>query len=296
MKKYIFLLTWLTSFLVVQAQDGPSNVQKYTPSVLLEPGKWELNSFYNLYTETFSRDSEGNKISSPNRTTFINAMYQFTYGSSKSRKLNIGLDVWVSRMLIDDDKGSPLKILTNSNRTAVTGIGPRVRYVPFDNIAGFSLQSTFIFPVASDLESPDFTGHDRYTWFTQFFYDMKLTSQWRLFLEADFLYRIDRDGTRANFFRVPLSAFLSYFLKDQKTSVFLFSQYAPRFTNVMGPENEAGVIPEEFGLEGWFTQLGIGAKYQLTPKLGLELAYANFIASRRDGGGYVLNLGFRYIR
>lgn len=300
MKKLI-IITFFSAILVKsQAQDATSNVQKYTPSVLLEKGKWELNSFYNLYTQAQDRDAEGNSIKLGERQTFLNAMYQLTHGISSSGKLNIGLDIWASRVLYDPDEGSPFKVLTFNDgrfsRTAVTGIGPRVRYVPFKGLNGFSIQSTFLFPIADNLEGPPFTGHDRYTWFTQFFYDMKLTAQWRLFLETDFLYRIDRDGERPNFFRIPLSAFLSYFLRDQRTSVFVFSQYAPRFTNVQADfVDENGFREEEFGLEGWFTQIGIGAKYQVTPKLGLEVSYANFIASRQDGGGYALNLGFRYI-
>ncbi|MEM6360479.1 MAG: hypothetical protein AAGA64_09955 [Bacteroidota bacterium] len=293
MKKYLIFLICLTGVYGAMAQGESSNVQKYTPSVLLEKGKWELNSFYNLYTQTTIRDAEGDEINLGQRQTFLNAMYQLTYGISPSGKINVGIDVWATRALYDNDEGSPFKVLTfadgDFSRTAVTGIGPRIRYVPFNNISGFSIQSTFLFPVADDLEEPSFTGHDRYTWFTQFFYDMKLSSQWRLFLETDFLYRIDREGDRANFFRVPLSAFLSYFPRDQKTTIFAFGQYSPRY------ETLSNEVDEQFGLNSWFTQLGVGAKYQLTTKLGLELSYANFIASRQDGGGYALNLGFRYI-
>lgn len=270
-----------------------SNVQKYTPSVLLEKGKTELTSFYSIYTQTANRNFEGERVDLSERQTFLNVMYQLTHGISPSGKINIGLDVWVTRALYDRDEGSPFKVLTfddgDFSRTAVTGIGPRIRYVPFSSINGFSVQSTFLFPVADDLEQPSFTAHDRYTWFTQFFYDMRLNDQWRLFLEADFLYRIDREGDRANFFRTPLSAFLSYFLKDQKTTFFAFSQYSPRF------ENLSNEVDEQFGLNSWFTQLGVGGRYQLTQKLGLELSYANFIASRQDGAGYALNLAFRYI-
>lgn len=292
MKKLLILIA-ATLAQNTYAQDV-SNVQKYTPSVLLEKGKWELNSFYSLYTQTANRNFDGDRVDLSERQTFLNVMYQFTHGISPSGKVNVGLDVWVTRALYDRGEGSPFKVLTfddgDFSRTAVTGIGPRIRYVPFSRLNGLSVQSTFLFPVAQDLEQPSFTGHDRYTWFTQFFYDTRLASQWRLFLEADFLYRIDREGDRANFFRTPVSAFLSYFPNDQKTTLFVFSQYSPRF------ENLSNEVDEQFGLNSWFTQVGIGAKYQVTSKLGLELSYANFIASRQDGAGYTLNLGLRYIR
>ncbi|TRX52672.1 hypothetical protein FNH22_21730 [Fulvivirga sp. M361] len=291
--KNLFLLVIAITWMNVVVAQEESNLEKYTPSVLLEKGKWEINSFYNLYTQTKVRDREGDEVSLGQRQTFLNAMYQFTYGVGQSGRVNIGFDVWATSALYDDEDSNPLKVLLFSggdfNRTAVTGIGPRIRYVPFKSINGFSVQSTFLFPVAEDLETPFFTAHDRYTWFTQFFYDLKLNSSWRLFLEADFLYRIKRNDNQVNFFRTPLSGFISYF-PSSRTTIFLNVQYAPRFERISNEQDET------FGLNNWFTQIGGGIKYQLKPKLGIELSYGNFVGSRQDGAGYALNLGFRYIR
>ncbi len=290
-RKYFFGMSFLAMCLSAWGQE--SNLEKYTPSVLLEKGKWESNTFYNLYTQTQITDFDGDDVSLGQRQTFLNAMYQLTFGTSNSRRINLGIDVWATRSLYDSDEGSPFKVLTfaegDFSRTAVTGIGPRIRYVPFPSINGFSVQSTFLFPVASDLELPQFTGHDRYTWFTQFFYDMKLNNQWRLFLEADFLYRIKRNENQVNFFRLPVSGFLSYF-PTPRTTIFTFAQYSPRFQTV---SNE---VDERFGLSNWFTQVGAGVRYQVWSRLGVEVSYGNFILSRQDGAGYSLNLGLRYIR
>lgn len=275
----------------VQAQE--SNLEKYTPSVLLEKGTWDLFSFYSIYTQTAVRDQQGNEVALGQRQTFLNAMYQITYGVSESGRFNIGLDIQVNRAYYDNDEGSPLNVLSfgdgDFSRTAVSAIGPRIRYVPFASTPNLSIQSTFLFPVASDLEAPFFTAHDRYTWFTQLFYDHKLSAKWRVFLELDLLYRFKRNDNQVNFFRTPASAFLSYF-PNSKTTLFGFTQYSPRFQNL------SNSTEEQFGFSNWFTQIGVGAKYQLMANLGIELSYSNFVASRQDGAGYTLNLGFRYIR
>lgn len=290
MKRYLFGALLLFFANALSAQE--SNLEKYTPSVLLEKNRWESNTFYSIYTQTQVTDFDGDNVDLGQRQTFLNAMYQFTYGTSKSGRINIGLDVWATRALYDSDEGSPLRVLTfaegDFSRTAITGIGPRIRYVPFPSIKGFSVQSTFLFPVARDLETPQFTGHDRYTWFTQFFYDLELSSSWRVFLEADVLYRFKRNQDQVNFFRLPVSGFLSYF-PTPRTTIFTFAQYSPRFQTI---SNE---VDEKFGLSNWFTQVGAGLRYQVKPKLGLELSYGNFISSRQDGAGYTLNLGIRYI-
>ena len=284
------LLLLLISF-AAQAQE--SNLEKYTPSVLLEKGTWDFLSFYSIYTQTQVRDREGDEVALGQRQTFLNAMYQVTYGVSESGRFNIGFDVHVNRAYYDDSEGSPLNVLSfNSgdfSRTVVSAIGPRIRFVPVASIPTLSIQSSFLFPVASDLESPFFTAHDRYTWFTQLFFDKKLNAKWRVFLEADFLYRLKRNEDQVNFFRTPVSAFLSYF-PSSRTTFFGFAQYSPRFQNL------SNSVDEQFGFSNWFTQIGVGGRYQLMPNMSVELSYGNFVASRQDGAGYSLNLGLRYIR
>lgn len=290
-RKISYLLLLLLIGLTVQAQE--SNLEKYTPSVLLEKGTWDFLSFYSIYTQTQVRDREGDEVALGQRQSFLNAMYQVTYGVSESGRFNIGFDVHVNRAYYDDDEGSPLNVLWfgegDFSRTVVSAIGPRIRFVPVPSIPTLSVQSSFLFPVASDLEAPFFTAHDRYTWFTQLFYDLRLNAKWRIFMEVDFLYRLKRNEEQVNFFRTPASAFLSYF-PTSRTTLFGFAQYSPRFQNL---SNE---VEERFGFSNWFTQIGIGGRYQLMPNLSVELAYGNFVASRQDGAGYTLNLGLRYIK
>lgn len=289
-KRFFSFLLFCLSFIIGQAQE--SNLQKYTPAILFGKGVWEVNLFHNLYTQAKIRGVNGELIHLDQRQTFFNGLYQFTYGVSNSGRLNMGFDINYNRSFYDREKGSALNVLFSDkgdfNRLILGSIGPRIRVVPFEALANFSIQSTFLFPIAPNQETPSFTGHDRYTWNTQFFYDLKISETWRIFAETGILYRIKRYDTQTNFFNVPTSLFLSYF-PNSRVTLFGFGQYSPAFRTL---SNE---VDQVFGLSNWYTQLGVGVKYQLLSRLGFELSYGNFILSRSDGAGEVINFGLRYI-
>ncbi|MEM9022737.1 MAG: DUF547 domain-containing protein [Bacteroidota bacterium] len=277
------------------AEEPPalSNVQAFTPSVLLKQGQIEVNIFNNLYTQTVIRDREGDDINLSGRESFLTSTWQFTYGISKNARINVGLDVTINSAYFDANQGSPFSLFTTSeggfHRTVVSGIGPRIKVTPFRSLGNLSIQSTLLFPVASDLESPNFTAHDRYTWNTQIFYDQRLSEQFRLFLEADFLYRIKANSDQLNFFRTPLTAILSYF-PTGKSTVYAMIQHAPAYGNATNG------FDTDFGRIRWFSQAGLGAKYQVTRQIGLEVSVTDFFASRSDGAGSTYNFGIRFIR
>ena len=290
--KKILILIFALTFAVDAFSQEESNLLKFTPSVLFQKGEWEIVSFFNLYTQTEARDRDGNIQSLGQQQTFLNTNLQYNYGISKSGRFNIGLDLTINRALYNNDAGNPFAVLYDSgnySRIVVSTIGPRIKFVPLLKVSKLSIESIFLIPITDNLESPQFTAHDRYTWWTRFFYDLKLSNKFQAFLEAGFLYRIKRYDTQINFFRLPTSVFLSYF-PVQKISIYGFGQYAPAFETIF---NE---VDEQFGLNKWFVQVGVGMKYQLLPALELEVSYGNFIASRNDGAGYLINFGLRYIK
>lgn len=268
-----------------------SNLQVFTPSVLLKKGQVELKSFYNIYTQSKIRNGEGDRIDLDGRQSFFNVQYSFNYGVSKSAKFNLGLDVIVSSFS-NGSFLSPVFQSGDQSEVALASFGPAIRFTPFKKLSNLSVRSAFWFPGANNLEDRNgaFVAHDRYTWFNQIFYDMELNTSWRLFVEADFIYRIARRDDQENFFRTPVTGILSYFLPSGKASLFALYQYSPRFENV------SNGFDEQFGLAQWFQQAGIGLKYQLNNKLEMELSYSNFFASRNDGGGQTFNLGFRWLK
>ena len=68
-------------------------------------------------------------------------------------------------------------------------------------------------------------------------------------------------------------------------------QYSPAFTGL--PGNSTG---ESFNLNRYFVQGGVGAKYQVTKELNLELLYTNFFLSKGEGAGQTFNFGIVFLR
>lgn len=269
-----------------------SNLQAFTPSVLLKKGQVELKSFYNIYTQNRIRNNEGDRIDLDGRQSFFNVQYSVNYGASKSARINVGFDVIVSSFSDGNSLLSPVFQSGDNSEVALAAFGPAIRFTPFKSISNLSVRSAFWFPGAKNLEDRNgsFVAHDRYTSFTQIFFDKELNTSWRLFLEADLIYRFARRDDQEDFFRTPLTGILSYFLPSGKASIFALYQYSPRFERV------SNGFDEQFGLAQWFQQAGVGFKYQLNSKLELELSYSNFFASRNDGGGQTFNLGFRWLK
>lgn len=280
--------------------DPKSNIQKFTPSVLLGQGQVEAKLFNNLYTQTGFRDGNREFVDLGERQTFYTGIIQFTTGVDKDARWNVGFEANLQSVRYDSETGSsPLRIFgSNSdeslifNRTALTTLGPRIRFRPIKSIPNLSLTSTFLFPLHNDLETPFFLAHNRKTWFTQLFYD-KFFGDFQLFTEVDFLYRFKTDNpsfTQDAFFRVPITAFLSYF-PTSKSTVSVNLQYSPAFTGL--PGNSTGT---SFNLNRYFVQGGVGAKYQVTKELNLELLYTNFFLSKGEGAGQTFNFGIVFLR
>ncbi len=281
-----------TSEKMSKKEDEPtSNLQDFTPSVLLRKGQVELKSFYNIYTQRMIRNAEGDNVDIEGRQSFFNIQYQFNYGATRSGRINLGFDLLFTTFSDGSSIYSPVLRSGDNNLSVFAAFGPAIRFTPFKKINKLSVRSAFWFPGGSSLESRDgfFVAHDRYTWFNQIFFDTELSDQWRLFLEVDFIYRIAKEAEQVDFFRTPVTGILSYF-PSPKVSLYGLYQYSPRFETV------SNGFDEQFGLSQWFMQAGAGIKYQLTPSTEIELSYTNFFASRNDGGGETFNLGFRWIK
>jgi len=281
-----------------------SNIQRFTPSVLLQKGQVEVKVFNNLYTQTAFRNNDREKVDLGQKETFYTGIFQFNYGVSSNSKWNVGFELNYHAVRLDrDTDSSPLKVFGEDEdglifrRSQFSYLGPRVRFAPFENIPKFSITSTLQIPLSQNLELEvdsvrRFLAHNRVNWWTQFFYD-KSFGDFQLFTEVDLLYRFPTDQVSFRqdaFFLTPLIVFFSYF-PNSKLTFNVNAQYWPTFTGL--PGNDAG---ESFALSGDFVQVGAGGKYQLTPTLNLEFIYTNFITSRNEGAGQTFNVGLVFIR
>ncbi len=271
---------------IVAGAHAQSSLQTYTPSKLLGKGQFEAKIFNNLYYQNKAFNSEGKKEETMvGNEYYFTMLNQFLYGVND--KVNIGADLWVKHV------NKPMS--EKESRTAVSGFGPKIKIAPFDGIKGFSIQSTFLFPIATDQEgrneqqNKDFLAFDRHLWINQFFYDADLSDKLQIFVQMSLWYSIVRESfVENNFLETPVSGFLSYFPND-KWTLYAMTEYWPTHYNYNTQQAAA--------FNQYFVQSGLGVKNQLIKgKLELELLYTNFWkGSQGQGAGSTINLGFRII-
>ena len=133
----------------------------------------------------------------------------------------------------------------------------------------------------------DLTGNDTEpfidwngaTWWTQFFNDFAIGNNFSLFTEVDFLLE-DIGNGNLNRFSTPATLIFSY-NPTPKITLYTLGGFSPFWQ-------------EDFD---WFAQAGLGAKYQFTPNLELELLYTDFsnkFLNETGGQAATYNLGFRF--
>lgn len=279
-------ITLITVGLLLSTLLFGQNLQTYTPSILFDQGDWEFKSFQNLYTQTQQFDANGSKVSTGNgRENYFTSINQFLYGLNS--KINIGADVWVKNVNVAAEG--------IDSRTEIVGFGPKIKIAPFTNIQRLSIQSTLLFPLASDLEgrpgrNDAFLHPDGTLWLNQVFYDLPLNEKFQLFFQQAFWYNFVRNSFRENnYLQTQTSVFLSFF-PNSRWTLYGMSEYFPTHYNDALQEGE--------GFFSYFVQSGLGTKYQLVPNfIELEFLYTNFWnGSETQGAGETINLGIRVIR
>lgn len=286
-----------------------SNVQAYTPSVLLKKNQFEIQFFNNLYTQTAYRDNKKELIDLHERASYYGGLIQFNYGVSKSSRINVGIDINMKSVRIDTNESkSAFNLFRFENtiyqRTALASLGPKIKLSPFKKQTHFSIQSAFWIPAAKDLEADTikkpWLDYNRYTWWNQFFFDKSIGKKFQIFTEADLLFRFAKDSTKYAFNKkktsslsTPVSLFLSYF-PTKKSTLYGMIQYAPTFGSVTLDNN--GAPTKYYYVSSFYSQFGFGGKYQLTNHFSIELLYTTFFASLNGGAGQTYNLGIKYLR
>ena len=286
-----------------------SNIFAYTPSSLLKKGGIEMQLFNNIYTQTAYRNADREEIKQEGRSTYYGGSFYALYGVSKAARVNVGFDLNVKAVYIDSVNGSPFKVFkfetTPYSRTALTSIGPKIKFQPIKSVSNFSVQSAFWIPIADDLESIEefhdypWMDYHMYTWWNQFYFDKTFGSSWQIFTEFDFLFRFKKTGSNTpTHVDLPLSLFASWF-PTSKSTLYFQIQYSPRLqleeTQEYDWATESNYTVDPFELISDYAQTGLGAKYQLTRNFNLELSGTYFFTSKNGGAGYTMNLGLRYI-
>lgn len=284
---------------------GKSNVQTYTPSVLLKKGQSDLTVFNSIYTQTKSnwlgQDYSGS------RETFAGSWIQYTRGVSKNARINVGFEINLKASSTSADSTyasitDPFAFKNDaSHRVGITTLGPKVKIAPFKGITNFSIESIFWIPVGgSTLEGARadanngqelyFLDWNRLIWWNRFYFD-KSFGQFQFFTEADLLFRFPIYDHQKQALDIPISAIFSYF-PSSKTTVYVLGQHVNRYRFDTAPAadgNDLDAITTSASYSTW----GAGGKYQLTPKVQVEVLYTNFWRGVNSGLGETFNLGVK---
>gem|GEM_PF-273732 len=269
---------------------GPNALQLYNPSSMLSWGQFDVKFFQQLYTQTATYDADGNTIESSARANYYSGIGNFLLGYNN--RLNFGFDFWLQSVFIDTEKGSPFRTFSGNRgdfgRTALTAIGPKVKWQPFASANNFTVQSSWLLPVAKDPQGRDngrpFLATENHLWWTQIFYTNNISDDFQFFGEIDLYWNIDRrfDFGNSGFLAAPMSVFLSYF-PTSKITLYVNNQFWPNLG--------------ENVVSSWWYQAGFGGKYQLTSSIDLEASVGKFLAGRGTAGpATTMNLGVRFVK
>lgn len=259
-----------------------NNASRYIVSSTIPKGSAEIKIFNNLYTQ-----KTGSQENLTDRSTFFTTTLTALYGLTD--RFNIGINTRYRRVNNARLPSSALNVLSSleegSGRQGLTAFGPQIRYAPVEKWTNFSIQSSFVFPIGEDLAGSstqpyiDWTGA---TWWTQFFNDFPIGNNFSLFTEVDFLIEDIGKSENGHINRVSTPATLIFsYNPNPKTTIYTLGGFSPYWQSNFD----------------YFLQGGVGAKYQFTPKLELELLVTDFTNKfLRDTGGQAstFNIGFRF--
>ncbi|MEM1121276.1 MAG: DUF547 domain-containing protein [Bacteroidota bacterium] len=259
-----------------------NNASRYIVSSTIPKGTFEIKIFNNLYTQ-----KTGSAENLTDRSTFFTTTLTALYGLNN--RLNVGINTRYRRVSNDRLPSSALNVLSSleegSGRQGLTAFGPMIRYAPVEKWTNFSIQSSFVFPIGEDLAGSstqpyiDWTGA---TWWTQFFNDFPIGNNFSLFTEIDFLWEDIGSSANGHINRISTPATLIFsYNPNPKTTIYTLGGFSPFWQSNFD----------------YFAQAGVGAKYQFTPDVELELLVTDFTNKfLLDTGGQAatFNIGFRF--
>lgn len=261
---------------------GGNNAARYVVSASIPKKSFEIKGFTNLYNQVTGNGTGP----ATDQATFFTQNLSVLYGLSN--RFNAGFDLRYRQVSFGPESISRFDVFnleqTASTRQGLTGIGPKIRYAPSAALPNLSIQSTYWFAQGEDLagnaERPfiDFNGD---IWFTQIFNDFSIGDNFSFFTELDILIEDigKKEDGHINRFSTPVQLILSYF-PNSKTTIYSLGAYSPYWQ-------------EDFD---YFYQAGLGAKYQITPKLEVELLYTQFrnqFILDTNGSASTMNFGLR---
>ena len=267
----------------VNAEKGGRSYANYNPGFLVPFGRWELNNFNNLYTQTkFHFNGE---LVEANRASYQTSNLQVTYGVSKAGNLNLGAELILkSNMVHSSPDASALNVLrftnTDSSRTTLSAFGLYYRHRPA-SWNNWSYQVGIQLPINQELPANPFLDFQQISTNAHLFYT-KNKGNWQFFFQESLKAGFDYQETYKH----------GAILEFSHTGILTYMPNNSFFPYIMlqGFERLNQGNPMTV-----FVQGGAGVKYLPLEYLQLELLYTNFVFARNSGKGQTYNLGIRYL-
>lgn len=283
---FAFILFNFTSVFSQENEVEISNIQSYTPSKLLEKGKWDIKWFNNLYTQT--KEESNGIIKDVSRSNFFTTSLEVFTGITTNKKMNVGVVLEYRSNSFNGLSATSVFALKNEigkSRTGLSHIAPSVKIAPFSALPRFSMQSSFFIPLfEKEVNDNGFLSEKSFIWQNRFFYDYTFKGdKFQLFSELNtrFFFGEQSKGYANNSLELTPGVFLSYF-PTSKFTLLTFAQHSQ-------------LIEISNNYSRNFTALGFGSKYQLTNVLNVEVLYSNFVRGNDTGLGQSFNFGMRAI-
>ncbi len=275
--------------------DANATGQSYYPTKLYGKGGMELQIFNNYY----SQDDSGV------RYNFFSSFFQLLIGTNK--KLNYGFDVKVRSVnqgdiglfsalqFKDQTIGSDNKVIFS--RTGISGIGPRIKYQPFERHPNISfIHAVYFVPMSSAEGNLDYgySDYNNLQFFNQVFFEKEFTVKRRLFIDIglhieNIKLGVHRNENHFTPIQFPITAIYSYFPNTDMT-IYGLANFAQRLDLRFAPDTDTR---GDYSIYG---QIGAGLKYFLTDFLEVELLYTNFMDTTPGRTAHTFNLGLRLFR
>lgn len=295
-----FILLFNPLFLFAQEEEelfeGATNIQNYTPSKLLEKGKWDIKWFNNLYTQTRA-NANGINLEVP-RSTFFNTSLEVFTGVSQNKKWNTGVILEFRSNTFTNQKAISVFSFQNErgkSRSGVAHIAPSVKVAPFYRLPRFSIQSSLYFPVFDkETNENGYLAQKSFIWQNRFFYDYTFPGEkFQLFSELGTRLFLGKKNKNEDGSFNPNGGFANTSL-EVAPGIFLSYFPTSKFT-VLGYVQHAQLIDLGNEFSQNYSALGAGAKYQLSEILNIELLYSKFVRGYESGLGQSFNMGLRAI-
>lgn len=271
---------WSLNDIEADSGDLGNNQFRYVVSATIPKGTTETKLFNNLYTQTIGDGSF--------RSTFFTSFLTSLYGVTD--RISAGIELryrMVHNGGADATQWDVFQFSDAENlRNGITTIGPKVRFAPVPKWSNFSVQSALWIPLKNDWEGTavkPYIDWNGLTWWTQFFNDFPIGSQFSVFTEIDILWEdISTSEEGYNRLSTPVTVIGSFF-PNKKTTLYALANWSPYLTTE----------------DGYFWQAGMGAKYQFTRNFEIEVLYnyfTNRFLNENDGNASTLNFGIRVNR